>query len=129
MRSRWFRRFTLVGPICLAALATSQATGRAATAPSAGFNDWSCRPSAVHPDPVVLLHGLGGNGPGNFATLGPYLASAGVCVYAPTYGEAIPGIPVGGLTPIPQSATEIDAFIGRVLPATGVAEDGLVWHT
>jgi hypothetical protein len=129
MRSRWLRRFILVGTICLAALATSQATGRAATAPSAGFNDWSCRPSAVHPDPVVLLHGLGGNGPGNFSTLGPYLASAGFCVYAPTYGEAIPGIPVGGLTPIPQSATEIDAFIGQVLTATGAAKADLVGHS
>jgi hypothetical protein len=129
MRSRWLRRFILVGTICLAALATSQATGRAATAPSAGFNDWSCRPSAAHPDPVVLLHGLGGNGPGNFSTLGPYLASAGFCVYAPTYGEAIPGIPVGGLTPIPRSATEIDAFIGQVLAATGAAKADLVGHS
>ena len=129
MRSRWLRRFILVGTICLAALATSQATGRAATAPSAGFNDWSCRPSAVHPDPVVLLHGLGGNGPGNFSTLGPYLASAGFCVYAPTYGEAIPGIPVGGLTPIPESATEIHAFIGQVLAATGAAKADLVGHS
>ena len=129
MRSRWLRRFILVGTISLAALATSQATGRAATAPSAGFNDWSCRPSAVHPDPVVLLHGLGGNGQGNFATLGPYLASAGFCVYAPTYGEVIPGIPVGGLTPIPQSATEIDAYINQVLAATGAAKADLVGHS
>ena len=129
MRSRWLRRFILVGTICLAALATSQATGRAATAPSAGFNDWSCRPSAVHPDPVVLLHGLGGNGQGNFATLGPYLASAGFCAYAPTYGEAIPGIPVGGLTPIPQSANEIDAYINQVLAATGAAKADLVGHS
>jgi hypothetical protein len=129
MRSRWLRRFILVGTICLAALATSQAAGRAATAPSAGFNDWSCRPSAVHPDPVVLLHGLGGNGQGNFSTLGPYLASAGFCAYAPTYGEAIPGIPVGGLTPIPQSATEIDAYIEQVLAATGAAKADLVGHS
>ena len=67
--------------------------------------------------------------PGNFATLGPYLASAGFCVYAPTYGEAIPGIPVGGLTPIPQSATEIDAYINQVLAATGAAKADLVGHS
>ena len=129
MRSRWLRRFILAGTICLAATMTSQGIGRAATAPGSGFNDWGCRPSAAHPDPVVLLHGLGGNGPGNFATLGPYLASAGFCVYAPTYGEAIPGIPVGGLTPIPQSATEIGTFIGRVLAATGAAKADLVGHS
>jgi triacylglycerol esterase/lipase EstA (alpha/beta hydrolase family) len=106
-----------------------QATGRAATGPSAGFNDWNCRPSAAHPEPVVLLHGLGGNGPGNFSALGPYLASAGFCAYAPTYGEAIPGVPVGGITPIPQSAAEIAAFIGRVLAATGAAKADLVGHS
>ena len=129
MRSRRLRRFILVAAACLAAVLAGQATGRAATAPSTGFNDWSCRPSAAHPQPVVLLHGLGGNGPGNFSTLGPYLASAGYCAYAPTYGEAIPGIPVGGLTPIPQSATEIDAFIGKVLAATGAAKVDLVGHS
>jgi len=129
MRSRWLRRFILACTICLAATMTSQATGRAATAPSSGFNDWSCRPSAARPDPVVLLHGLGGNGPGNFSTLAPYLASAGFCVYAPTYGEAVPGVPVGGLTPIPQSATEIGAFIGQVLAATGAAKADLVGHS
>jgi pimeloyl-ACP methyl ester carboxylesterase len=129
MRSRWLRRFALVGIACLAAVLASPATGRAATAPSSGFNDWSCLPSAAHPQPVVLLHGLGGDGPGNFATLGPYLASAGYCVYAPTYGEAIPGIPVGGITPIPQSATEIDTYLGQVLAATGATQLDLVGHS
>jgi pimeloyl-ACP methyl ester carboxylesterase len=129
MRSRWLRRSALVSIACLAAVLASPATGRAATAPSSGFNDWSCLPSAAHPQPVVLLHGLGGNGPGNFATLGPYLASAGYCVYAPTYGEAVPGIPGGGITPIPQSATEIDAYLGQVLAATGATQVDLVGHS
>jgi hypothetical protein len=129
MRSGRLRRFVLVGAACLAAVLAGQATGRAATAPSSGFNDWSCRPSAAHPDPVVLLHGLGGNGPGNFSALGPYLASAGFCAYAPTYGEAVPGVPVGGITPIPQSATGIGAFIGQVLATTGAAKADLVGHS
>jgi pimeloyl-ACP methyl ester carboxylesterase len=129
MRSRWLRRSALVGIACLAAVLASPATGRAATAPSSGFNDWSCLPSAAHPQPVVLLHGLGGDGPGNFATLGPYLASAGYCVYAPTYGESVPGIPVGGITAIPQSATEIDAYLGQVLAATRATQVDLVGHS
>ena len=40
------RHFILACTICLAATMTSQATGRAATAPSSGFNDWSCRPAS-----------------------------------------------------------------------------------
>jgi poly(3-hydroxybutyrate) depolymerase len=139
MRSRWLLRFVFIGTACLAVALASLGTGRAATVsastvsastvPSSGFNNWSCRPSAAHSDPVVLLHGLGGNGPGNFASLGPYLASAGFCVFAPTYGEAVPGIPVGGLTPIPQSATEIAAFIHQVLTTTGAAKVDLVGHS
>lgn len=129
MRSRRTYRLALVGAACLAVVMGAVTTGRAATAPSSGFNNWSCRPSAAHPEPVVLLHGLGGNGPGNFATLGPYLASAGFCVYAPTYGETISGFPVGGLAPIPQSAIQIDDYIGQVLAATGAAKVDLVGHS
>jgi triacylglycerol esterase/lipase EstA (alpha/beta hydrolase family) len=129
MRSRRLCRLILASTACLAFMLAGQAAGRAAAGPGSGFNDWSCRPSAAHPEPVVLLHGLGGNGPGNFSALGPYLASAGFCVYAPTYGEAIAGVPVGGITPIPQSAGEIAAFIGRVLAATGAAKVDLAGHS
>jgi pimeloyl-ACP methyl ester carboxylesterase len=138
MRSRRITRFILAGAAGLAVVLAGQAAGhaatvsateRAATGPSSGFNNWSCRPSAAHPQPVVLLHGLGATGPENFSVLGPYLESAGFCVYAPTYGEAIPGVPIGGLTAIPQSATEIAAYIGQVLAATGAAKVDLVGHS
>jgi triacylglycerol esterase/lipase EstA (alpha/beta hydrolase family) len=138
MRSRRMYRFILASAAGLAVVlagqtaghaATVSATGSAATAPSTGFNNWNCRPSAAHPQPVVLLHGLGATGPENFAELGPYLASAGFCAYAPTYGEAIPGVPVGGLTAIPQSATQIAAFIGQVRASTGAAKVDLVGHS
>ncbi len=126
------RHLIFAGIACLALTLTTQAAAHAASTvapPGSGFNDWSCRPAAAHPEPVVLLHGLGGNGPGNFATLGPYLAGQGFCVYTLTYGEPVPGIPVGGLVPIPQSATEIANFIGRVLTATGAAKADLVGHS
>ncbi|MEY9876181.1 triacylglycerol esterase/lipase EstA (alpha/beta hydrolase family) [Streptacidiphilus sp. MAP12-33] len=109
-------------------LVTGAGAARAA-GPSSGFDEWSCRPSAAHPEPVLLLHGLGGNGPGNFATLGPELALAGYCVYAPTYGEAVLGVPVGGLAPIEQSSHEIAADIDQVLAATGAAKVDLVGHS
>lgn len=131
MRSRRLRLFVIAGIGCLAvALTAVYATAvRAVTAPGSGFNDWGCQPSAIHPDPVVLLHGLGGNGPGNFATLGPYLAGQGFCVYTTTYGEPDPGVPVGGLVPIPQSAVEIASFIDSVLAATGAERVDLVGHS
>jgi triacylglycerol esterase/lipase EstA (alpha/beta hydrolase family) len=107
---------------------TTQGAASAA-APSAGFNDPSCHPSAAHPDPVVLLHGLGGNGPGNFAFLGPALAAAGYCAFAQTYGEAAPPIPVGGLVSIDKSAHEIAAYIDQVRASTGAAKVDVVGHS
>jgi hypothetical protein len=101
----------------------------AQAAPSSGFNDWSCRPSAAHPNPLVLLHGLGGNGPGNFAYLGPYLAAAGYCAFAPTYGQASPFIPVGGTVSITRSAPQIAAFVDTVRRTTGAARVDLVGHS
>jgi triacylglycerol esterase/lipase EstA (alpha/beta hydrolase family) len=129
MRSRRICRFVLAAAAGLAVVLAGQTAGHAATVPGAGFNDWNCQPTAAHPEPVVLLHGLGGNGPGNFAVLGPYLESAGFCVYAPTYGETTPGDQVGGLTSIPQSASEIAAYVGQVLTATGAAKVDLVGHS
>ncbi|HEX9336341.1 MAG TPA: alpha/beta fold hydrolase [Pseudonocardiaceae bacterium] len=103
--------------------------GASATTPSSGFNDSSCRPSSAHPDPVLLLHGLGGNGPGNFAFLGPAIAAAGYCVFAPTYGEEAPPIPVGGLVPIAQSAQEIAGDVDQIRASTGAARIDLVGHS
>jgi alpha/beta hydrolase family protein len=103
--------------------------GNASAAPSSGFNDWSCRPSAAHPRPVVLLHGLGGNGPGHFSFLGPFLAGAGYCAFAPTYGQATPAIPVGGTVSITKSAPEIAAFVGRVRSATSASKVDLIGHS
>lgn len=102
----------------------------AAAAPSSGFNDWSCRPSPEHPDPVVMLHGLGANGEANYAGyLGPYVAERGYCVFAPTYGQVSPEFPVGGLVSIEESAPEIKAFIDQVLDVTGASRTDLVGHS
>jgi len=103
--------------------------GSASAAPSSGFNDWSCRPSAAHPRPVVLLHGLGGNGPGHFSFLGPHLAGAGYCAFAPTYGQATPFIPVGGTVSINQSAPEIAQFVAKVRSMTGASKVDLIGHS
>jgi triacylglycerol lipase len=49
-------------------------------------NDFGCRPTAAHPRPVVLLHGLGSRAELNWWVIGPKLAAAGFCVFAPTDG-------------------------------------------
>jgi triacylglycerol esterase/lipase EstA (alpha/beta hydrolase family) len=125
MRTSWLKA-AFVAVVTGGLLATA---APAVAAPTSGFNDWSCRPSASHPAPVVLIHGLGGNGPGNFAFLGPYLASAGYCAFTFTYGQASPAIPVGGTIAIADSAKQIVAFAERVRQTTGAAKVDFVGHS
>ncbi|TDD58401.1 alpha/beta fold hydrolase [Kribbella antibiotica] len=112
----------LAGAVVTTALVT---TTPANAAPAAA----SCTPSAAHPNPVVLLHGLGGNGPGNYAYLQPYLAAKGYCTFTLTYGQASPVIPVGGTVSITESAAQIDAFIQQVRQSTGAAKVDIVGHS
>jgi triacylglycerol esterase/lipase EstA (alpha/beta hydrolase family) len=112
-----------------AVLLAAGTTTTAAAAPSSGFDNWACKPSAAHPNPLVLLHGLGGNGPGNYSFLGPYLAAKGYCAFTLTYGQATPAIPVGGTVSIVQSSAQIEAFVDQVRAATGAAKVDLVGHS
>jgi len=79
--------------------------------------------------PVVLLHGLGGNGPGNFAYLTPHLQAAGYCPFTFTYGQASPAFPVGGTIPIAESARQIGDFIDHVRDTTGADKVDVVGHS
>lgn len=99
----------------------------AAQAASSGVNDWTCQPSAAHPRPVVLLHGLGSTGPDNWSYHGPRIAAAGYCVFHLTYGQEFP--PFGGTRPIEESAQQIGAFVDDVLAATGASRVDLVGHS
>jgi hypothetical protein len=119
----------LVTAVAAAVAAPVEAAPTAPAAPSAGVNDWGCRPSAAHPEPVVLIHGLGGNGPGHFAFLGPLLAARGYCVFHKTYGAPFPLLPVGGLRPIDDSARELARFVDDVRAATRAPEVDLVGHS
>ncbi len=113
----------------IAALTLAAPAATAAVPPPPGANDWSCRPSQVHPRPVVLLHGLGGNMAANWSRLSPVLAGKGYCVFALTYGT-LPGEDfAGGLKPVEESAVEIDAFVDRVRAVTGAPEVDIVGHS
>jgi triacylglycerol lipase len=98
-----------------------------------GANDGTCRPSAAHPRPVVLVHGTAGNASSNWASMSASLANAGYCVYALTYGvptfEAALPVKFGGLNTMESSAEEIKVFVTRVLAATGAAKVDIVGHS
>jgi triacylglycerol lipase len=99
-----------------------------------GANDWTCKPSRVHPEPVILVHGILGNESTNWQTYGPLLHNNGYCVFALTYGQS-PLLPsplnqlLGGLAPIEESAQQIAAFVQRVLAATGAPKVDIVGHS
>jgi triacylglycerol lipase len=99
--------------------------------PPAGANNFACRPSVAHPDPVVLVHGLGATMTENWSYLSPILAAHGYCVFALTYGidPREPGPYIGGVIPIEQSAPELGAFVDKVLAATGAQKVDLVGHS
>ena len=64
--------------------------GGAPNANAPGTNDWSCKPTAAHPRPVVLVHGTLGNRSTNWQTYGPLLKNNGYCVFSLTYGATQP---------------------------------------
>jgi pimeloyl-ACP methyl ester carboxylesterase len=101
--------------------------------PPPGANNWSCRPSAAHPRPVVLVHGLFANMADNWQTMSPLLANNGYCVFALTYGNdpsaSPPADQFGGLTTMEDSAVQLRAFVNKVLQATGAKKVDLVGHS
>ncbi|WP_235051403.1 esterase/lipase family protein [Yinghuangia soli] len=93
-----------------------------------GSNDFSCKPSAAHPYPVVLVHGTFGNMTDSWQTLSPLLANNGYCVFALDYGGK-PGGLFQGYGDIPTSAAQLAAFVDKVRAATGAAEVDIVGHS
>ncbi|MHC3475055.1 esterase/lipase family protein [Streptomyces sp. 7R007] len=120
----------LTALLLAAAVSVPAATAaHASDAPSTGWNDYSCKPSAAHPRPVVLVHGTLGNSVDNWLSLAPYLESRGYCVFSLDYGR-LSGVPVFyGLGPIDKSAEQLSAFVDKVLAATGAAKADLVGHS
>ncbi len=114
--------------LAVAALAATPTAANAA-APSSGWNDFGCKPSAAHPHPVVLVHGTFGNGTDNWLVLAPYLEDRGYCVFSFDYGQ-LPGVPlIDGLGPIEDSAQQLSDEVDKVLAATGAAKVDLVGHS
>ncbi|MGP9021680.1 esterase/lipase family protein [Streptomyces sp. BR1] len=127
-------RKRVIRPLAAVLLAASvtalpATAAHAQSAPSSGWNDYSCKPSAAHPRPVVLVHGTFGNSVDNWLALAPYLVQRGYCVFSLDYGQ-LPGVPLfNGLGPIEKSAGQLDGFVDKVLAATGAPKADLVGHS
>lgn len=110
----------VLGAAGLAASGTASAADVAIAPP--GANDWSCKPDAAHPQPVVLVNGTFKTMAENWATLSPKLAAEGYCVFAFDYGEA-------ATAPIPDSAAQLRDFVDTVRSRTGAKKVDLVGHS
>jgi triacylglycerol esterase/lipase EstA (alpha/beta hydrolase family) len=143
-------RHRLIAMACAAGLAgaiaasTSQAAelpvvyngalGYAQSSPTAsppGANDWSCKPSAAHPRPVILVHGTFEDMSGNWQALSPLLYDHGYCVFALNYGsyEGSGQLGIYGTGDIAKSAEQLASFVTQVLHATGAGKVDMVGHS
>ena len=91
-------------------------------AASAVPNDYSCRPAAAHPSPVVLVHGTFANSAVSWNLIAPALEQHGYCVFEIDYGNNATG-------DIPTSAGQLRDFVDHVLSATGAAKVSIVGHS
>jgi triacylglycerol esterase/lipase EstA (alpha/beta hydrolase family) len=91
-------------------------------------SDVTCRTSAAHPYPVVLVHGTAENQDDNWQALSPLLADQGYCVYSFNYGGPA-GSPIQGLGDIPTSAGQLSSFVNQVLASTGASKVDIVGHS
>ncbi len=108
------------------------ALARTATHPGAsppGANDFTCRPSAAHPRPVVLVHGTFGNMTDSWNALSPLLKNQGYCVFALNYGTPDLTGQIYGTSDIPASAQQLAGFVDQVLAATGATKVDIVGHS
>jgi triacylglycerol esterase/lipase EstA (alpha/beta hydrolase family) len=101
------------------------------TASPPGANNWSCKPSAAHPRPVVLVHGTFADMSDSWQALSPLLYNNGYCVFALNYGSyAFSGLlGVYATGNIAHSAEQLSSFVNRVLAATGSSQVDLVGHS
>jgi triacylglycerol esterase/lipase EstA (alpha/beta hydrolase family) len=130
MRLPWRRFLTVFSLVTALAIAPAAVASASAGSPStSGWNDFSCRPSAQHPRPVVLVHGTFADGADNWLVLAPYLEARGYCVFSLDYGMLPGETLIGGLGPIGDSARQLSEFTDRVLAATHAAKVDIVGHS
>src|SRR5437899_979722 len=137
----WTLAALLASAICASASGAAElpviyngVLGYAQGSPSAsppGANNWSCKPSAAHPRPVILVHGTFENMSGSWQALSPLLYDHGYCVFALNYGshEGSGQFGIYATGDIAQSAEQLASFVTQVLAATGASKVDLVGHS
>jgi triacylglycerol esterase/lipase EstA (alpha/beta hydrolase family) len=101
------------------------------TASPPGANDFSCKPSAAHPRPVILVHGTFADMSDSWQALSPLLHDNGYCVFALNYGSYAGSGSLGiyATGSIPASAEQLSSFVDQVLTATGASQVDIVGHS
>ncbi|WP_345498574.1 alpha/beta fold hydrolase [Nocardia callitridis] len=97
-----------------------------------GANDWDCKPTAAHPNPVILVNPTATSQAIAWQAGAPYLKNNGYCVFTFNYGNMawLPGeIPTQALGDIRTSAQQLAEVVQRVRAATGVDKVDLVGHS
>jgi triacylglycerol esterase/lipase EstA (alpha/beta hydrolase family) len=101
------------------------------TASPPGANNWSCKPTAAHPRPVILVHGTFADMSDSWQALSPLLYDKGYCVFALNYGSyaGLGSAGVDATGPIETSAAQLKTFVNRVLHATRARQVDIVGHS
>jgi triacylglycerol esterase/lipase EstA (alpha/beta hydrolase family) len=101
------------------------------TASPPGANNFSCKPSAAHPQPVILVPGTFADMSDSWQALSPLLYNHGYCVYSFNYGSYFGSGLLGiyGTGNIEQSAEELSTFVNKVLSSTKASQVDLVGHS
>jgi triacylglycerol esterase/lipase EstA (alpha/beta hydrolase family) len=105
------------------------ATVKSPATPPPGANNFSCKPNASHPDPVILVHGTVENMDDNWQAASPILVNNGYCVFAFNYGGSSADADFQGTGEIAASAQQLGSFVNTVLAATGGSKVDLVGHS
>jgi triacylglycerol esterase/lipase EstA (alpha/beta hydrolase family) len=101
------------------------------TASPPGANNWSCQPSSLHPQPVILVHGTFADMSDSWQALSPLLYDRGYCVFALNYGSynGSGSLGVYATGDIAKSAQQLSDFVDKVLKATRASQVDLVGHS